>query len=221
MDVQKIYEKRFNGESVTSRKNKIWQTLCNYFFQKFIPQNACVVDVAAGSCEFINNIKAERKVAFDINPDGKNFASEEVEFINKSLFELGNFLDSKADILFCSNTLEHLKNKEEVISAFRVFNQSLKKGGRLLILQPNIKYTKGQYWDFIDHIVPLTDKALIEAGEINGFECVYNLERFLPYTTKSKKPQYSWLIRLYLLLMPFSGCFFGEQSFLVLEKIND
>jgi hypothetical protein len=93
----------------------------------------------------------------------------------------------------------------------------LSPGGKLLILQPNIRYVKGAYWDFIDHKVPLTDKSLIEAGRLAGFTVASTLARFLPYTTQSRIPQHPLLVLLYLKI-PIVWFILGKQSFLVLEK---
>lgn len=94
----------------------------------------------------------------------------------------------------------------------------LEKGGDVWILTPNIRYVGGKYWDFYDHITPITDKALIEAAELIGYRVKKCIPKFLPYTTKSALPQAAWIVRLYLKLMPLSGMVFGEQSFLVLSK---
>ena len=86
------------------------------------------------------------------------------------------------------------------------------------ILTPNIRYVGGKYWDFYDHITPITEKALIEAGELCGFRVRKCIKKFLPFTTKSRLPKAPWIVRMYLRLMPLSGWFFGEQSFLILQK---
>jgi SAM-dependent methyltransferase len=122
------------------------------------------------------------------------------------------------DAVFCSNFLEHLDTKEAISDIFSVTKQLLRKGGRMLILQPNIKYTGGKYWDFFDHKTPLTEDALVECAAIHGFKTVKVIKKFLPYTTKSALPKAPWIISLYIKLMPFSGMIFGEQSFLVFEK---
>jgi hypothetical protein len=90
-----------------------------------------------------------------------------------------------------------------------------------MILQPDIRYTGAAYWDFIDHKVALTGEALIEAGEMCGLKVACHIRKFLPYTTKSKLPQHPFLIWLYLKLMPVSGFFMGQQTFLILEKTNE
>lgn len=228
MDVQDLYNNRFAGDKTLIRKNQIWQTLCKHFFQKYIAEDAVLVDIAAGYCEFVNNISAKEKIAFDLNTDTQKFADQGVTVQTDSFFNLPEYMgERKADIVFASNVLEHLDDKEQVIAAMKACATILRKpggektkGGCLLILQPNIKYTKGAYWDFIDHKVPLTDQALVEAGEMCGLRTIVNIPKFLPYTTKSKLPKHPLLIWLYLKVMPISGFFMGQQSFLVLEKTD-
>lgn len=217
--MSELYKFRFKQE-IYSRRNLIWHILTKYFFQKFINPNSVVVDCACGNGEFINNIKAESKFAFDINPESQNYLNKDIHFVNDTLFNLDKYIKS-ADYIFCSNVLEHLNNKEELLNAFFAFHKLLKISGKVLILQPNIKYTKGAYWDFIDHKLPLTEKTLIEAANLTGFKATNCIKRFLPYTTKSRFPQYGFLVWLYLKTMPLSGYVFGQQSFLILEKIDE
>jgi SAM-dependent methyltransferase len=176
-----------------------------------------VIDIAAGNCEFINNIEAREKIAFDINPDTSVYADRNVRVINDVFFNMNNHIGKKCDIIFASNILEHLDNKEQVISSIKACYEQLVSGGKLLILQPNIKYVKGAYWDFIDHKVPLTDVALIEAGKLFGFTVSHCISRFLPYTTQSRFPMHPLLVFWYL-KMPLAWFFLDKQSFLVLEK---
>jgi len=65
-------------------------------------------------------------------------------------------------------------------------------------MQPNIKYVKGAYWDFFDHITPLTESSMCEALEMAGFRIKKVIPRFLPYTTKSRIPQHPFLVWMYL-----------------------
>jgi hypothetical protein len=46
--------------------------------------------------------------------------------------------------------------------------------------------------------VALTEKILVEAAEIAGFQTERVVVRFLPYTTKSRIPQHPLLVRTYL-----------------------
>ena len=216
IDIQQLYNSRF--EKNRAAKDAVWRILCAFFFQKFVPEDAVVIDIAAGNAEFINHIRAKEKIAFDINPDIMKYAQRDVRAIQDSFFVMDKYLNKECDIIFASNVLEHLDNKEQVIAALRICHKQLAAGGRLLILQPNIKYVKGAYWDFIDHKIALTDKSLIEAGMLCGFKVVYKRARFLPYTTQSSIPQHPFLVLLYLTFPPIQ-LILGKQSFIILEKI--
>jgi len=226
MDVQQLYKKRFEDQKHQLKRNKIWQVLCRHFFQKFIPEESTIVDIASGYCEFINNIKAKEKIAFDINSDTTLYAGKDVQVIKDSFFNMDVQLqDKKVDVVFASNIFEHLESKEQVVLAVQKCCSILKNDGtqkgKLMILQPDIRYTGAAYWDFIDHKVALTGPALIEAGEMCGLKVKYWKRKFIPYTTKSKLPQHPLLIWLYLKLMPVSSYFMGQQTFLILEPNDD
>jgi hypothetical protein len=111
-----------------------------------------------------------------------------------------------------SNFLEHI-SKEEISNLLSMEYELLHENGEVWILTPNIKYVGGKYWDFYDHITPITDKSIIEAAELCGFKIKKCIDRFLPFTTKSRLPQNGWIVRLYLMLMPLTGKVFGEQSY--------
>jgi len=221
MELDKLYSQRFSGDETIKSKNNVWRVLCRYFFQEFIKEDDILIDIAAGYCEFLNNIKAKEKIGFDLNLDSNKFANKDISVINDTFFKMEQYLKGKkANVIFASNILEHLDNQEAVISALKLAINNLDIGGRLLILQPNIKLVGGAYWDFIDHKCPLTEKSIIEAAETAGFKTVKVIARFLPYTQKSSIPKTAFLIWLYLKFMPVSGFFMGKQSFLVFEKIK-
>lgn len=225
MNVQKLYKARFNilnDSDILAKKNAIWKILCNEFFINYIPHNATIVDIGAGYCEFINNIeiKEERerereclKIAVDINPDTQKFAHPDVQVINADCMNIAELETASCDVVFMSNFLEHLPTRELILSLFAECRRLLKKNGRLLILQPNIRYVGMAYYDFFDHHTALTDKSLVEALELSGFAIEDCIPRFLPYTTKSHLPQSPWLVTLYLKL-PFAWKIFGKQCFI-------
>jgi hypothetical protein len=82
---------------------------------------------------------------------------------------------------------------------------------------PNIRYLAGQYWDFYDHHLPLSHLSLEEGLSINGFDVVRNIDKFLPYTTRSALPQHPLLVAAYL-KMPIAWRILGRQFLLVAEK---
>jgi ubiquinone/menaquinone biosynthesis C-methylase UbiE len=216
MEIEKLYRSRFD-ERDRQRKNKIWEILCRYFFQKYIPKDSIVLDIGAGYCEFINHIQCRVKYAVDPNADTSNFANADVKVFNTSSANLSFLSDDSVDIVFVSNFLEHLKTKEEVIKTLSEVFRVLKSGGGIMILQPNIRYLYREYWDFFDHHVPLSDKSLIEALKMVGFRIEQVLSKFLPYSTKSKIPQNPLLIKLYLKI-PFVWKIMGKQMFMIARK---
>jgi len=214
--LDKLYRERFGAEVMTKR-NRLWRVLCTDFFQKFIPEDSTVLDIGAGYCEFINNIRARKKYAVDLNEDVHRFANQDVEVFVCSASHLAFLPDNSIDIAFMSNFLEHLKSKEEALEVLVEVRRVCKLGGAVLILQPNIRCAYKEYWDFFDHHIPLSDKSLIEALTIVGFEVEKVISRFLPYTTKSKLPQYDFLVRLYLRFAPI-WYIMGKQAFVVGRK---
>jgi len=204
-DLEKIYKRRF-GKDVDFRK-KMYKLLCNVFFQQYIPKNAVVLDVAAGYCEFINNIKANKKIALDLNPDVKKFADNNVEVILSSSTNMKQVKDESIDVAFTSNFFEHL-DKKDILKTINELHRVLKKDGKLLILQPNIRYCYKDYWMFFDHITPLDDRSLSEALEINGFKVIECKPKFLPYTTKSKLPKSIFLLKIRGYFFEFRNCFY-------------
>lgn len=216
MDLQKLYATRFLEKELPA-KNKIWQILCSHFFNQFIGKNDTVVDIGAGYCEFINHIVCKEKIAVDINMDVKKFAHPEVHIIHESCLAIGSLANQSVDIVFMSNFLEHLLNKQQVFDTLQEAKRILKTGGKLLILQPNIRFLPHHYWDFFDHHTPLSDRSLVEALETLDMKIIKAYPKFLPYTTKSRLPQWPVFIKIYL-RFPLLWHIFGKQTFIIAEK---
>lgn len=194
----------------------MWGVLCESYFQRFIRKDTTVLEVAAGQCEFINNIKAKRKIAVDINEDTLAWASPDVEVHVRPATDLSVIPSGTIDVTFISNFLEHIP-KDEIAATIRECHRVLRQDGQLIILQPNIRYCYKDYWMFYDHITPLDDRALCELIEVIGFSIVKSIPRFLPYTTKSRLPQWLFLVRLYL-RCPFLWRLFGAQALVIARR---
>jgi len=220
--IENLYRNRFNDQAALKSKNAMWSILCKYFFQRYVKKDAIVLDLAAGYCEFINNITAKRKIAVDLNEDIRKYANDDVEVILSRSDNLSELEDSSVNVVFVSNFFEHLQNKEVLLSTLSECNRVLKSGdeGILLILQPNIRFAYREYWDFIDHVLPLSDKSLAEALILKGFCINKMIPRFLPYSTKSGLPVNSFLVKWYLRL-PFAWRIFGKQCFVAASKLKD
>ena len=216
-DLEKIYKRRFS-DGIHFR-DEMYKIICRNFFQKYIPYNSTVLDLAAGYCEFINNINASVKIAVDINPDVKNFATKGIKVILSPSTDMREINDKSIDIVFTSNFFEHLI-KEDIVKTVKEMHRILKNNGKVLILQPNIRYCYRDYWMFFDHVSPLDDRSMCEVLEINGFKIIKCIAKFLPYSTKSKLPKSIFLLKLYLEI-PLLQRIFGRQAFIYAEKTRD
>ena len=211
-----LYRFRFR-ESERPQKMAIWKTLCENFFQRLVGDDKVVADLACGYGEFINNIKAAKKYAIDLNPDARQFLTEDIQFCLSRADVISAISSDAVDVVFTSNFLEHLKTKEECDAVLAEVLRILKPKGRFIIMGPNIRYLAAEYWDFYDHYLPLSHLSLEEGLVQAGYEVTAIIPRFLPYTTRSALPQHSFLIKLYLRL-PIAWKFLGKQFLLIAQK---
>ncbi len=215
--VLSIYADRFDKDE--QKRKVMWQVLCNDYFQKFIGKKDVVLDLAAGYCEFINNIKCGKKIAVDLNMKTKQKAAKNVTVYRALSTALPKKLTGSVDVVFTSNFFEHLDSKNELIDTLKEIHRVLKPGGKLMVLQPNIRLVGNQYWDYVDHTLPLTEKSLEEAFHLTDFEQWFRKVRFLPFTANSRMPAYPFLIRLYLRL-PLAQFIMGKQTFVIAKKVK-
>ncbi len=215
-DLDILYRHRFSPQELAS-KNRIWQVLCGQYFSRFVSPNETVVDIGAGYCEFINNIPAAHKIAVDLNPDVRKFAADGIRIINESCTAVSSIPSGSVDAVFMSNFLEHLPSKDLVLQTLRESARMLRPGGRVIILQPNIRFLYDEYWDYFDHHTALSDRSLVEGVLMAGLDPQVVVPRFLPYTTKSRLPQAPWLVSLYLRI-PLAWRFLGKQALVVAYK---
>ena len=216
-ELKALYGNRFGEQAL--QRDDIWKVLCSEFFQRWIPANSTVLDLAAGHCEFINNIVADRRIAVDLNPDVRERAAADVATHILRSDHLVGIGDRSVDVVFVSNFFEHI-TREVILATLVEVRRVLKQGGRLLVLQPNVRYCGRDYWQFFDHITPVDDRALAEAFAATGFDIVKCIPRFLPYTTKSRLPSSPRLVKLYL-KVPLAWRVLGGQAFMVVTPSAD
>jgi SAM-dependent methyltransferase len=215
--VDELYRHRFPAEMLAERA-AVWKVLCESWFGLYVPRAARVLEVAAGYCEFINNIEAAERVAVDLNPETRDHAAPGVKVYETAAERLAEVLPpAYFDTVFMSNFLEHCRSRDQVLEVLRAVSKVLKPEGRLLILGPNFRYCYKEYFDYFDHYLPLTEKAVVEALQIAGFEVEVVKAATLPFTFRSRLPSWPWLVRLYLRL-PWLWALFGAQFFIVSRK---
>ena len=217
MSLDSLYATRF-PEADRAGKDAIWRVLCPHFFQRYVNPDDVVLDIGAGFGEFLRHIKCKHRIAVDIEKlSGRQLPPGTEEVFSPSHELSQKVAANSVDVVFCSNFFEHLPDKATFLATLREIRTVLRPGGRLLALQPNIRYVGGAYWDFVDHHLPLTHVTLVEACESLGLEIVEVVPKFLPYTTRSALPQSPWLVRLYLMFPP-AWRLLGKQTWFVARK---
>lgn len=215
LELSKIYHRRFVRTAIY--RNRVWQVLTRDFFTRWVQPDAAVLDLGCGYGEFINNIPAAQKWAMDLNPDAAQHLLPGVRFIQQDCSAPWPVPENSLDVVFTSNFFEHLPDKPALNRTLRHILRSLKPSGRLIALGPNIKYLHGQYWDFYDHHLYLTETSLGEALEIEGFKLDVLAPKFLPYTMVSAPEYPMFMVKLYLAL-PVLWRISGRQFLVVAHK---
>ena len=188
------HETRFGFER---RREILWKTLCDGYFNSLVSPDHTVLELGAGYCNFINNVRARRRIALDLWPGIEKTVAPGVEAIVSDVTDLSAVEDGSVDFVFASNLFEHL-TQSGFASALVQIRRKLSPTGSLNILQPNYKLAYREYFDDYTHIAVYSDTSMCDFLEVNGFRITQRHAGFLPFSIKSRLPVSSILIRLYL-----------------------
>src|SRR5262249_20818871 len=142
-NLSELYAARFSAAE-RAAKSRLWEVLWEGFFHRYVPPDASVLDLGAGSCELINCVRAERRVAIDLNPDLQRYAAPGVEPYVLPLTEVLDAVEpGSIDVAFASNVFEHMRSPEALLDVLTMVRAALSARGRLIILQPNVRLTGG------------------------------------------------------------------------------
>jgi SAM-dependent methyltransferase len=182
-----------------------------------VSEDATVLELASGYGEFLRHIKARKKIAVDLNPESREFVPPGAEFHLRSADDLDCVETGSVDVCFSSNFFEHLPSKEVLDRVLAEALRVLRPGGAYVAMQPNLRYAPGAYWDYYDHVLPLTHLSCKEGFEKAGFVVTELIDRFVPFSTQSRLPQHAFFVRAYLLLRP-AWRILGKQFVIVGRK---
>ena len=184
-----------------ARRDVLWRTLCTSYFQRLVPQDACVLELGAGYGHFINHIRCARRIALDRWDGMAEYLESTVESCIGDVTNLGAIAPRSVDFVFASNLFEHLP-QSGFASVLEQLREKLKPGGTVNILQPNYRFAYREYWDDYTHVTVYSDRSIVDFLSAQGYRVIDCQPRFLPLTVKSALPVSPLLIRLYLAL-PF------------------
>jgi SAM-dependent methyltransferase len=213
------YRRRFDAEQAA--RTEVWRVLVDAWFSRYVDGADAVLDLGCGWGAFINHVRAPRRYGLDLNDDAHAHLDDDITLFSQSAADPWPLPAGSLDLVFTSNFLEHLPSRAAILATLAEAHRCLRPGARMVCLGPDIRYAKGDYWNFFDHIVPLTARSLAEALEISGFSAEEVIDRFLPYTMAGRRrlpPEH--LIRGYLHLRPVWRLV-GRQFLVVVTKPND
>jgi hypothetical protein len=181
-----------------SARAVVWRVLADYV-ARWVPENAHVVELGAGYCDWINSVRAARKVAIDVWPEVTRHAAPDVlPLVLDASKDLGTLEREAFDVVLASNFLEHF---EPDIAAKVVEDVAamLRRKGRVIVIQPNFRYAYREYFDDYTHRSVFTDVSLSNLLRSSGLEIEACLPKFLPYSMRDARvPITPWLVRAYL-----------------------
>jgi len=214
-ELSKIYHRRF--ARTAAYRDKVWAVLTRTFFNRWIKTDSTVLDLGCGYGEFINNVAAAKKFAMDLNPDAAKQLNRDVSFLHQDCSQPWPVAENSLDTIFTSNFFEHLPDKDCLNRTLRQALRALAPSGRLIAVGPNIKYLHGEYWDFYDHHLYLTETSLGEALEVEGYVIDTIIPRFLPFTMVDAPEYPMFFVRLYMAL-PWLWRIKGRQFLIIARK---
>ena len=193
MDRNKYFQVHFKK---SLKRDQVWRVIVAYL-QRYIPATSNVLDLGAGYCNFINNVKAEKKYALDLFDDIEEYAAKDVSIYKQSITKMDNLESSYFDIVFASNIFEHLSSAE-LQNVMLQIKRILNPQGKLIVIQPNFRYSFKVYFDDYTHQQIFTAESFASMLEEYGFMVQIRKDRFLPFTMKAKLPKSQFLVKLYL-----------------------
>jgi ubiquinone/menaquinone biosynthesis C-methylase UbiE len=179
------------------RRRITYATLIDVLFKKEIPADGTFLELGAGYGDFINSVKARRRIAVDRWPGMLQHLEPGIEGLITTVDCLEQLKQNSVDYVFSSNCFEHIK-QSELVECLAHLQRVMKPGARLTILQPNFKYAFRDYFDDYTHVSIYTHISLANLLAANGFRVDRVVPRLLPLTIKSRFPVHPFLIRLYL-----------------------
>ena len=176
----------------------VWEVIADHL-RPWVPENAHVLEIGAGYCCWINAVRASRRVAVDMWADLPRHAGAGVEpIVMDASSKLGTLGRDAFDVVLASNVLEHFE--PAVVPSIVVDIASvLRRGGRLIVVQPNFRHAYRQYFDDYTHRSVFTDVSLPTLLRAHGFRIERVVPKFLPYSMRgSRLPITRWAVRAYL-----------------------
>jgi cyclopropane fatty-acyl-phospholipid synthase-like methyltransferase len=216
-DASPVYRSAYHSAHLTEENSRavLWSVLADYLSCYILPE-AHVLELGAGYCHWINNVRAKVKIAVDLWEELPRYAAADVRPIVHDLTQgLNIFEEQQFDVTLASNLLEHFEPEQASYMIAEIF-RVLRPQGRLIVIQPNFCYAYRQYFDDFTHRSVFTHVSLPNLMKSHGFHIESVKAKFAPYSLRNSRFRiHPWLIRAYL-NSPFKP--FAGQMLIVAQK---
>lgn len=214
LDLNRIYAYRHRRTDASVRA-AVWTHLSRRLADE-MGRPSRVLDPAAGLCEFINAVPAAERWAVDLHFTDADRPAPGVRSIAGDALTT-DLPSAYFDGIFVSNFLEHLPSPDAVSVFLTRMHECLAPGGRIAIMGPNFRYCTAEYYDFADHLLPLSHVTVEEHLIGTGYDLVRTIPRFMPYSFRSAPPLAPLVARLYL-SFPALWRIAGKQFLVIAAK---
>lgn len=213
LDLARIYQYRFD-DILPATKALVWRRIASWVIRDAVrcrkgQSIRSVLDPACGDGEFLN--ACDRR---GLLLSGCDLRARSPQLNSEVYFQQGTFqravFEQGHDLIWISNLLEHLPSPEAVQDFLACCKSALNSDGVITIMGPNIKYCAADYWDFADHLLPLSHLTVLEHLASAGLDVIAVQDRFLPYSFRSRLPIHPRLVQLYL-ASPWAWSLLGKQ----------
>ena len=199
MTVENTAEAYLQAYPFLLERRGVWNEIARYAMRDTGTVDS-LVELGAGYCDFVNSFPAKKKIAFDLNPDMRDFADPDVDLRIADATQadgLASLPSGSVDLVFASNFLEHLDDADLHLLLPQIA-RVLSRQGRLILLQPNHRRCAENYFDDPTHKTIFDDRNIGRWLEPHGL-CIRKIvSGLLPFSMKSRLPKWPILIRLYL-----------------------
>lgn len=179
------------------KRQVVWDALWHYYFRNLVPSDGCVLDLGCGYGDFINAVKARRRIALDLWEGFPAHLQPGIESVVAPVTDLSKIEDESVDFAFASNLFEHV-SQADFATTLDALRSKLTKRGSLAILQPNYRYAFREYFDDYTHVSIYSHISVADFLAAHGWDVIDVRPRFLPLTVKSRLPVWPPLIGAYL-----------------------
>jgi hypothetical protein len=142
-ELDRLYAARFHDDE-REPKARLWRVICHEFFARYVPDDACVVDLGGWLLRLRQQHFGLASDRCRPQPDTKRFAAPGVEVHRLPLDRLmGAVEPDTVDLAFASNVFEHLRGPVALLKVLANVRAALRPGGRIMIMQPNVRLVGG------------------------------------------------------------------------------